>query len=94
MTRPRMKDEGRRSKDMSAESAVPPTALEDWLDTPTVEDMLNISRRTLQAYRSQRVFPFLKIGNKLYYKRADIERYLEQRYAEQNTPCAKGGNDA
>lgn len=70
------------------------TALEDWLDTPTVEDMLNISRRTLQTYRSRRVFPFLKIGNKLYYKRADIERYLEQRYAEQNNPQAKGGNDA
>lgn len=65
------------------------TSLEDWLDGPTVEDMLNISTRTLQHYRSSHFFPFLKIGNKIYYKRADIEAFLEARYAEQNPQ--KGG---
>lgn len=66
-----------------------PTELENWLDGATVEDMLNISTRTLQYYRSMRIIPFLKIGNKIYYKRSDIETYMETRYLEQNPQ--KGG---
>jgi len=62
------------------------TALEDWLDGLTVEDMLGISRRTLQHYRTSRLFPYLKIGNKIYYKRADIEAFLDAEYNKQ-----KGG---
>lgn len=65
-------------------------ALEDWLDGATVEDMLNISTRTLQHYRTNHMIPYLKIGNKIYYKRSDIEAYMEARYAEQNE---KGGED-
>lgn len=66
-----------------------PTELENWLDGATVEDMLNISTRTLQYYRSMRRIPYLKIGNKIYYKRSDIEAYMEARYQEQNPE--KGG---
>lgn len=65
------------------------TRLEDWLDGATVEDMLNISTRTLQYYRTNRMFPYLKMGNKIYYKRSDIEAYMEARYEEQNPE--KGG---
>lgn len=65
------------------------TELENWLDGATVEDLLNISTRTLQYYRSMRMIPYLKIGNKIYYKRSDIEAYMEDRYAAQNPK--KGG---
>jgi len=68
------------------EQMAQPTHLEDWMDGVTVMDMLNISARTLQYYRDARMFPYVKIGNKIYYKRADIEAYMEAEYAKQ-----KGG---
>ena len=60
------------------------TPLEEWLDGIAVEDMLNVSTRTLQKYRSSGRLPFLKIGNKIFYKRTDVEAYLEMLYEEQN----------
>lgn len=60
------------------------TPLEEWLDGIAVEDMLNVSTRTLQKYRSSGRLPFLKIGNKIFYKRTDVEAYLEMIYEEQN----------
>ena len=60
------------------------TPLDEWLDGIAVEDMLNVSTRTLQKYRSSRRLPFLKIGNKIFYKRTDVEAYLEMLYEEQN----------
>ena len=60
------------------------TALEEWLDGIAVEDMLNVSTRTLQKYRSSGRLPFLKIGNKIFYKRTDVEAYMEMLYEEQN----------
>lgn len=65
------------------------TSLEDWLTGPIVEDMLNISTRTLQTMRTNHTIPFARIGKKIYYKRSDIEAFLEARYAEQNQQ--KGG---
>ena len=62
------------------------TPLEEWLDGIAVEDMLNVSTRTLQKYRSSGRLPFLKIGNKIFYKRTDVEAYLEMLYEEQNAP--------
>jgi len=66
------------------------TPLEDWLDGSTVEDLLNISTRTLQYYRSNHRIPYLKIGNKIYYKRSEIELLMEQWYEQQNPK--KGGH--
>ena len=60
------------------------TPLEEWLDGIAVEDMLNVSTRTLQKYRSSGRLPFLKIGNKIFYKRTAVEAYLEMLYEEQN----------
>ena len=60
------------------------TPLEEWLDGIAVEDMLNVSTRTLQKYRSSGRLPFLKIGNKIFYKRTDVEAYMEMLYEEQN----------
>ena len=60
------------------------TPLEEWLDGIAVEDMLNVSTRTLQNYRSSGRLPFLKIGNKIFYKRTDVEAYMEMLYEEQN----------
>jgi hypothetical protein len=56
------------------------TPLEDWLDNQDVMHQLHISPRTLQTLRSNGTLPFSRIGNKLYYRRADIQRILNDNY--------------
>jgi hypothetical protein len=56
------------------------TPLEEWLDNQNVMQMLHISPRTLQTLRSNGTLPFSRIGNKLFYRRADIQRILKDNY--------------
>ena len=54
--------------------------LEDWLDNQDVMQILHISPRTLQTLRSNGILPFSRIGSKLYYRRSDISRILNNHY--------------
>ena len=54
--------------------------LEDWLDNQDVMQALHVSSRTLQTLRSNGILPFSRIGNKLYYRRSDIQRLLSNNY--------------
>jgi hypothetical protein len=54
--------------------------LEDWIDNQDVMRTLHISPRTLQTLRSNGTLPFSRIGNKLYYRRQDIEKILSDNY--------------
>jgi len=56
--------------------------LEDWIDNQDVMQALHISPRTLQTLRSNGTLPFSRIGNKLYYRRQDIERILADNYTK------------
>lgn len=56
------------------------TPLEDWLTGPFVEDMLDISTRSLQTLRTNGSLPYSKLGGKIYYKRQDVETLLEKGY--------------
>ncbi len=56
------------------------TPLEDWIDGQDVMHTLHISPRTLQTLRSNGTLPYSRIGNKLYYKRSDILRILQDNY--------------
>ncbi|MDR2147969.1 MAG: helix-turn-helix domain-containing protein [Tannerella sp.] len=38
--------------------------------------MLHVSNRTLQCYRSGGVLPFLKRGQKIYYKTSDVRAFV------------------
>ena len=53
---------------------------DNWLDTQDVTMQLHISLRTLQDLRTRGVIPFTKLGNKIYYKRQDIEDLLNSNY--------------
>lgn len=53
---------------------------ERWLDSSEVIRALKISNRTLQNYRDRNMIPFSKIGNKVYFKASDIERFLADHY--------------
>ncbi|MDD2437492.1 MAG: helix-turn-helix domain-containing protein [Massilibacteroides sp.] len=54
--------------------------LEDWFDNQDVMQVLHISPRTLQTLRSNGILPFSRIGNKLYYRRFDIQKLLSNNY--------------
>jgi len=54
--------------------------LEDWLDNQNVMQILHISPRTLQTLRTNGLLPFSRIGNKIYYRRSDISRILNNHY--------------
>ncbi|MDR1739148.1 MAG: helix-turn-helix domain-containing protein [Bacteroidales bacterium] len=55
-------------------------SIEDWIDGQDVMHTLHISPRTLQTLRSNGTLPYSRIGNKLYYKRSDILRILQDNY--------------
>jgi phosphoenolpyruvate carboxylase len=49
-----------------------------WMNNQDVCMLLQISKRTLQHYRDNRVIPFSRLGNKCYYKASDIEQLLSK----------------
>lgn len=51
-----------------------------WLDNQELLQYLKISRRTAQSYRDKNMLPFTLIGNKLFYKMADVEDLLNRYY--------------
>ena len=57
------------------------TPLSDrWLDNQDILLLLKISKRTLQTYRDERKIPFSQVGNKIYYKASDVEKFLKKNY--------------
>ena len=56
------------------------TPLEDWIDSQIVMQALHISSRTLHTLRTNGILPFSRIGNKIYYRRQDIQKILSDNY--------------
>jgi hypothetical protein len=56
------------------------TPLQDWLDNQSVMHLLHISPRTLLTLRNNGTLPYSRIGNKIYYKRSDINKILSKNY--------------
>ena len=54
--------------------------LRDWLDNQDVMQALHVSCRILQTLRSNGTLPYSRINNKIYYRRQDIERILNDNY--------------
>ena len=52
----------------------------EWLSSDEVVELLSISTRTLQNYRDRSVLGFSKIGRKIFYQRAEINRLLQENY--------------
>jgi len=50
------------------------TSSKDFLSSAEVQEELGISKATLARWRSRGLIPFSKIGNKLIYKRSEIEK--------------------
>jgi predicted site-specific integrase-resolvase len=60
--------------------------------------MFHVSKRTLQRYRSEGILPFIKRGQKIYYKKSDVREYANkycdpwQKKAFENDTKAKENN--
>ena len=49
-----------------------------WIDTQTVCQTLDISKRTLQNFRDKGLIPYSQIGHKCFYKPEDIKEFIEK----------------
>lgn len=51
-----------------------------WIESTEARKMLKVSPKTWQTYRDERRIPFSQFGRKIYVKRADLEKFMEQHY--------------
>lgn len=57
---------------------------EELLDNQDLLQMLKISNRSLQRYRSNGRLPYYTISGKLYYKLSDVHQFIRESF---NAPC-------
>ncbi len=60
----------------------PPFNGEHYLTDKQLSRILNISRRTLQDYRTQGLLSYIQFGGKILYKESDVQRLLDNAYRE------------
>jgi hypothetical protein len=50
-----------------------------WLDKADTLELLRISSRTLQTWRTNRIIDFSQIRGKMFYKETDVQKLMESR---------------
>ena len=55
------------------------------LDNQDLCMMLNVSKRTLQRYRSLKWLPYKRIDQKTYYLQSEVEKFIENRFNTKDT---------
>ena len=58
---------------------------EELLDNQDLLQMLKISTRSLQRYRSSGKLPYYTISGKLYYKLSDVHEFIRNGFKAQNS---------
>ena len=53
---------------------------EQLLDNQDVLQLLRISSRSLQRYRSDKKLPYYTISGKLYYKKSDVDQFIRNNF--------------
>jgi len=56
------------------------------LDNQDLCIMLNVSKRTLQRYRSLGWLPYKQLDQKIYYLEADVERFINECFSKRWKP--------
>lgn len=67
-----------------SENAKSPDRADRWLSSKEATDILGVSPRTLQRYRSIGILPYLMLRQKTYYKESDVEKFLSEHLDEFN----------
>ena len=52
----------------------------EWIPSPMIPKLLDISQKTWQTYRDKRIIPFSQIGSKIFVQRADLEEFMRSHY--------------
>jgi excisionase family DNA binding protein len=53
-----------------------------WLDVEETMKLLKVSRSTLQNYRDKGMISFSQVGNKIYFRRSDLDDLRESHYVK------------
>lgn len=56
------------------------------LNTKQVAEMLGVVRGTVQDLAQHKLIPHYKIGNRLFFKKEEVEKWLEQKCRVQQKP--------
>ncbi len=51
-------------------------------DNQDVCQLLNISKRTLQRYRSEGILPYWKKGHKIYYNKESVSQFISENHVK------------
>lgn len=73
----RLDEVTRKVKQLVAKSKAEP--FDDYLDNQDVCVLINLSPRTLQSYRDTGKIAFCMIDRKVYYKRSDVQKFIDSR---------------
>ena len=63
------------------------------LDNQDVCQLLNVSKRTLQRYRSSGELPYQMIYHKTFYKESDVEAFIKTNFAKGDDADGKDSED-
>lgn len=51
-----------------------------WIESTQARQLLGVSQKTWQTYRDRRIIPFTQVGRKIYVKRADLNKFMQEHY--------------
>ena len=51
-----------------------------FMDNQEFQTLMKISKRTAQTWRDEGRISFSQVGNKIYYKLSDVEKFLNENY--------------
>ena len=55
-----------------------------WIESSEARKMLGVSGKTWQTYRDRRIIPFSQVGRKIYVRRSDLQKFMEEHYIASN----------
>lgn len=51
-----------------------------WIESTQARQLLGVSQKTWQHYRDARIIPFTQVGRKIYVKRGDLNKFMQDHY--------------
>ena len=51
-----------------------------WIESTEARKLLGVSQKTWQGYRDNRIIPFVQVGRKIYVKRGDLNKFMQDHY--------------
>ena len=51
-----------------------------WIESTEARKLLGVSQKTWQHYRDTRTIPFTQVGRKIYVKRGDLNKFMQDHY--------------